>query len=237
MHEPVCDSIDLTYQPEHRRELVARRHLRSHPGPRRRRCRHRAGLDPALGQGRQGTRPPARRRPGPHDPGLAAGRATRISFGAFVSGREGPAPRAAAHPPGCERSSAITGSCPVSRPGIHTRWGIRSAPRWPRPGSICRVMQALLGHTHVDTTARSAVAAACGRGRSSVAEADHAAAATRAAAAVATPSTHLFRYMFGYIQPTTRSCHLRRVLGVQHQGDLTTWRCHVRAAADPHDAD
>jgi len=31
MHEPVCDSIDLTYHSEPRRELVARRPLRSHP--------------------------------------------------------------------------------------------------------------------------------------------------------------------------------------------------------------
>lgn len=31
MHEPVCDSIDLTYYSEPRRELVARRLLRSHP--------------------------------------------------------------------------------------------------------------------------------------------------------------------------------------------------------------
>ena len=31
MHEPVCDSIDLTYHSELRRELVARRPPRSHP--------------------------------------------------------------------------------------------------------------------------------------------------------------------------------------------------------------
>ncbi len=57
----------------------------------------------------------------------------------FVVAKRRP-PRTATYPRrDCARCSAITASAPVSQPGTPTRYGIHSAPRWPRQGgSICR---------------------------------------------------------------------------------------------------
>ena len=41
-------------------------------------------------------------------------------------------------PAGLRTVFGITASAPVSRRGIHTRYGIRLAPHWPRRGSTCR---------------------------------------------------------------------------------------------------
>ena len=71
-----------------------------------------------------------------------------------VRGGQGPAPG-----PAADRGRAAhglplpPGDRPGCRPGIRTRCGTRSAPRWPRPGWTWPVLQALMGHDHVDSSA------------------------------------------------------------------------------------
>ncbi len=119
-----------------------------------RRCGHRPALGSGDRQGRQGTVGADRRRRRRRDPDLPAGRAPRHRRCRAVRGGEGRAPRAAADArPGCGRCSGITAASagvPAGHPhALRHSFGTALA----EAGVDLSVIQALMGHDHVDSSA------------------------------------------------------------------------------------
>ncbi len=122
-------------------------------GPRGCRCRYRAGLDSVWARAPRNA-PSRSTRICPRDPRLSAGRAARNQTRRVVSGRERPEPRATVD------SGGVADDLPLSPFSVRRRgWSSARVAAFVRHragrGRVdLSVMQALLGHTHVDTTAR-----------------------------------------------------------------------------------